>query len=242
MDRFQSDQKCRLDGDGARSIQRRNASGKPGVASGCMPLADTLIERGEDPLREHNKERLVMPERICVKARDGKKGGNILDFVALMERCTIREAALKLANWFAVSDGERASPTDKKLQPGRSAKLVAEKEGGYGEATDHSHGMLENKPLTFVLRNVDHSHPYGTARSIPPEIASHFGVGVFSGRGSMSGRVVIPIHNKAASSSHTPVDRSTGRNRNTNFHPAFERSNSTTSIAPSRSTRRGGGA
>src|SRR4051812_29842649 len=39
----------------------------------------------------------------CVKARGGKKGGNVLDFTALMEGCSIRDAALKLNDWFAVA-------------------------------------------------------------------------------------------------------------------------------------------
>jgi DNA primase len=41
------------------------------------------------------------------------------------------------------------------------------------------------------------SCPYLTARSITPETAAHFRVGFFAGRGSMAGRVVIPIHNQA---------------------------------------------
>lgn len=38
----------------------------------------------------------------CVKARGERKGGNVLDFVAVMESCTIRDSALKLQNWFSV--------------------------------------------------------------------------------------------------------------------------------------------
>ena len=40
--------------------------------------------------------------RSCVAARDGKKGGNALDLVATMERCSIRDAAIRLQEWFAV--------------------------------------------------------------------------------------------------------------------------------------------
>src|SRR5258708_7376173 len=39
----------------------------------------------------------------CIAARDGKRGGNALDFVATMERSSIRDAAAKLAEWFGVS-------------------------------------------------------------------------------------------------------------------------------------------
>jgi len=44
----------------------------------------------------------------CAAARQGKKGGNVLDFVAIMENCSIRDAAAKLNDWF-ISLG--SSPT-----------------------------------------------------------------------------------------------------------------------------------
>jgi hypothetical protein len=34
-----------------------------------------------------------------MQARGGRPGGNTLDFVALMERCSIREAALRIQTW-----------------------------------------------------------------------------------------------------------------------------------------------
>src|ERR1041385_4900558 len=128
----------------------------------------------------------------CVKVRAGKKGGNVIDFVAVMENCSIRDAALKLANWFNVSsDGGGPSSFPKHHgEPSVSKQLVAEKM----EVTVVPGG--ENKPLGFVLKNLDHSHPYLIARGIAPETSAHFGVGYFSGRGSMVGRVVIPIHEK----------------------------------------------
>src|SRR5438105_4508495 len=36
----------------------------------------------------------------CVAVRGGRVGGNVLDFVAAMENCSIQEAALKLQAWF----------------------------------------------------------------------------------------------------------------------------------------------
>jgi hypothetical protein len=38
--------------------------------------------------------------------------GNVLDFVAAMESCTVRDAALKLKHWFKVGDSELESPKD----------------------------------------------------------------------------------------------------------------------------------
>jgi hypothetical protein len=45
----------------------------------------------------------------CCQARRGKVGGNILDLVACMEACSIREAALRLRGWSDVS-GETGPP------------------------------------------------------------------------------------------------------------------------------------
>ena len=54
----------------------------------------------------------------------------------------------------------------------------------------------ENPPLKFTLQGIDTGHPYLAERGILKETAEVFGVGFFPGRGSMKGRVVIPIHNE----------------------------------------------
>lgn len=128
----------------------------------------------------------------CVKARAGRRGGNVLDFVAAMESCTVRVAALILQKWFMSEGAEKnigaaASPPE----------LVAEKNEPVGECAnvEEGRGVLVNKPLPFALRGVDTSHPYLAHRGIKKETAEHFGVGFFSGKGSMAGRIVFPIHN-----------------------------------------------
>jgi len=52
----------------------------------------------------------------------------------------------------------------------------------------------ENAPLPFVLSGLDSQHPYLVQRRISNETAQHFGAGFYSGPGTMSGRVAIPIH------------------------------------------------
>ena len=112
--------------------------------------------------------------------------GNVLDFVAAMERCSVRDAALKLTQWFGVRiDGEQIE--DRATKGPSSAKVATEKVGEKAEP---------NKPLGFTLRNIDHHHPYLSERGIDAETAEYFGVGFFSGKGSMSGRIVIPIDNE----------------------------------------------
>jgi DNA primase len=106
----------------------------------------------------------------------------VLDFVAAMEKCTVRDAALKIAEWFTIG-GEPAAASAK--------EKPADTSGGVGEIEAAS-----NKPLSFQLKSVDHSHPYLAERGISKETAELFGVGLYSGKGSMNGRVVIPIHNE----------------------------------------------
>jgi DNA primase len=61
-----------------------------------------------------------------------------------------------------------------------------------GAMTPH-HG---NPPLTFTLRQLNTRHPYLLQeRGLRPETIDHFGLGVYHGRGAMTGRAVIPIHN-----------------------------------------------
>ncbi len=81
------------------------------------------------------------------------------------------------------------SPT-KLHQVREQAKPV---EGG-GTADKEAVG---NKPLTFQLKGIDHAHPYLAERGISKETAEMFGVGHFAGKGSMHGRIVIPIHNES---------------------------------------------
>jgi DNA primase len=108
-----------------------------------------------------------------------KARGNVLDFVAAMEKCSVRDAGLKLKEWYSITES---------TAPARGPKAVPEDRGA-GEP-------VSNKPLTFQLKDVDPSHPYISERGIAKETAERFGVGYFAGRGSMHGRIVIPIHNE----------------------------------------------
>src|SRR5947207_13479273 len=58
-----------------------------------------------------------------------KARGNVLDFVAAMEKCSVRDAALKLAEWFSISmpeqDGKEKQPVGKKSAPEHPAAGAA---------------------------------------------------------------------------------------------------------------------
>jgi DNA primase len=115
----------------------------------------------------------------CVAARGGRIGGNVLDFISAMENCSIREAALKLQDWFMVPSV---------LLPPVSQPEV--------EAWHDTTPGGENKPLSFALTRIDCSHPYLTERGVDLKTAHHFGIGYNRGKGSMAGRIVIPVHDE----------------------------------------------
>jgi DNA primase len=99
-------------------------------------------------------------------------GGGVLDFVAAIDRCSVREAALKLFSETAAF-GEAAS----------TRQLVTEK-------------RRPLSPLGFTLRGIDSTHPYLATRAIASATAEQFGIGFYTGPGIFGGRLVIPIHNE----------------------------------------------
>lgn len=140
--------------------------------------------RGPCPLPTHTSRRSrdsfsVSPSRnvwscrsqSCMQARGGKPGGNILDLVALMEGCTVREAALRLQDWSGTFPPRRPVAADD-IPP------------------------AANAPLPFTLHQIDRHHPYLAARGLTEETIRTFGVGLYRGKGFLRGRIVIPIHNE----------------------------------------------
>lgn len=102
-------------------------------------------------------------------------GGSVLDFVAAMERCSLRQAAIRLQQEGSVA----AQPTS---GSSRGKATVTEK-------------ISTPAPLGFTLRGIDNAHPYLAERGISKVTAREFGVGFYPGAGILSGHLVIPIHN-----------------------------------------------
>jgi len=117
----------------------------------------------------------------------GPDRGNVLDFVSVMENCSIRDAALKIQRWFGrlvTSETPVVSGSSSLRSPlGRGISLV--------EESGNPH------PLGFQLQPVDTAHDYLRRRGVDHGTAEFFGVGFFGGSGVMSGRVVFPIHNES---------------------------------------------
>lgn len=108
----------------------------------------------------------------CMAARDGRIGGHAIDLVAIMERCSLRQAGLRLQDWF----GGRASDPP--------------------AVRDLARAAASNPPLNFTLQGIDTRHPYPAQRGISPATARLFGIGMYRGNGFLAGRCVIPIHDE----------------------------------------------
>lgn len=104
-------------------------------------------------------------------------GGTVLDLVAGVEGCGVREAAEKLASWSLL-----ASAVSRMAPAARGKATVTKKR--------------EVRTLRFRLRDVDGRHPYLRDRGIEEWTAATFGLGFYAGPGLLSRRVVIPIHDE----------------------------------------------
>lgn len=105
-------------------------------------------------------------------------GGNVLDFVAAMEQCSVREAALRLQERYG------SATTGAAFSNSTGPPVVNRTVTGYEK---------KNRPLSFSL-TVNGSHPYLARRGIERATAAYFGVGYYCGPGLMQGRIAIPIH------------------------------------------------
>src|SRR5574341_982532 len=129
--------------------------------------------------------------------------GNIFTFVRLKEgidsgntNTDDRQAALLIAEWFGITS-ERPAKGAQARTDKASATPAAETTHAPAEPAHEEQPALVNPPLTFTFKNLNYAHPYLTeAWGLTQATIEHFGVGYHAGRGMMSGRIVIPIHNE----------------------------------------------
>lgn len=128
---------------------------------------------------------------------DGQLSGNVIDFVMHREGCSVRQAALKLSEWFGIkSSANRTNEPDgtssgKKAEPPPVASCA-------DAAPAQQRQIAFNAPLGFQLRGLDPEHPalepllyqWGISR----ERVAAFGAGYYGGNGkAMKGRLAAPI-------------------------------------------------
>ena len=148
---------------------------------------------GTCPLPNHAGDRdnknafHISLDKNCYNCLTHCGGGNVIDFVRLMEKLPdttegFRQAALILQNKFLPVAADSKPKTDKK----QKKKEVEEK----------APEELKNQPLDFTLESrIKKDHPFLTdEKGLPLEFVQEFGLG-WCKTGLMAGRIVIPIHN-----------------------------------------------
>jgi len=113
----------------------------------------------------------------CIAARHGRIGGHVIDLVAILEACSLRQAGIRLQDWFG---GSVPTSLPAPLRPVAVEASAAQ----------------PNRPLGFTLQGIDTRHRYLTQRGILPATARCFGVGMYHGAGFLAGRCVIPIRDE----------------------------------------------
>jgi len=144
--------------------------------------------RGQCPLHKGEGARSfhVNVSKNVFQCFSCKARGNVLDFVATFESCTVREAALKLKAWFGGEESDSSSVSAKEKAVDRRETQVEEVENP----------AIVNPPLGFQLR-VDCLHDYRITRGLSKETLEYFGAGFCLSKGTFAGRFIIPLHSEA---------------------------------------------
>jgi len=155
------------------------------------------IHKGSNP----TQFRVSLSKNIWNCFSECKRGGNVLDFIAEMEKVSIHAAALKAIEWFnldaeamaANSDKGESDETDRSAPaPKPAVKLASSPKPTPAPASESS---VPNAPLKFRLDKLERQHPYLTEqRGLTLETIVNFGIG-FCAKGMMADRIAIPIHN-----------------------------------------------
>jgi DNA primase len=132
-----------------------------------------------------------------------KARGNVLDLVAAIDSCTVREAALKLKDCFGVGKSERPNVRagNSGSQQVSAGELVESTAGRQAFETISDARLVEeapkviNPPLGFRLM-VNTEHEYGLGRGLTKETLDFFGAGFCRSKGTFAGRFIIPLHNE----------------------------------------------
>ena len=118
-------------------------------------------------------------------------GGNVLDLVMKLEKCEIREAGTKLADWFGLTF-ERRKATNKGATPDRANSVHA---APAAHTSERAGALSANPPLERPLRDLNQDHPYLVKRGLTVPTIKTFGIG-YCTRGLMRGRIAVAIHDE----------------------------------------------
>lgn len=155
---------------------------------------------GYCPVCEGEPEDLfrVSLSRNCWNCFGDCSGGNILDLVAQMEECSIREAAVKMTGWFDIecSPPKRKSTrkTAKKSTKKTSSKSTRRTKPEEPVSENEHPPDSDNRALGFSLE-LDSQHSSLDDLCLSSETVDEFGLG-YCAKGYLKGCVAFPIHNR----------------------------------------------
>lgn len=118
------------------------------------------------------RELSINTQKNCFRTFCCNKSGNIFDFVAVKELCTVSDACNLIAEWFNLAHEDQEEEQPESTIPDSA-----------------------NPPLSFQLRNIDPTHTACKCLGVSAETLDAYGAGYYSGRGMFKEHVVIPIHN-----------------------------------------------
>lgn len=128
------------------------------------------------------------------------RGGNVIDFVAMREGLTFRDAAVMLQEWFMPdkcsarvaempASQSKPTPSSPPSGPPPADKAPA------ATSSDDDDEAGENPPLSFELKSLKQDHPYLGTRGLSEALVKDYGIG-FCTKGCLRGYVAIPIRNR----------------------------------------------
>ncbi|MEI6195742.1 MAG: CHC2 zinc finger domain-containing protein [Verrucomicrobiota bacterium] len=155
------------------------------------------IHKGSNP----TQFRVSLSKNIWNCFSECKHGGNVLDFIAEMEKVSIHAAAVKAIEWFNL-DTEATTASVDKGDSGETERPAPEQKVEVRPASSPKptpapapENNAPNTPLKFRLDKLEREHPYLTEqRGLTLETIVDFGIG-FCAKGMMADRIAIPIHN-----------------------------------------------
>ena len=149
------------------------------------------IHKGSNP----TQFRISLSKNIWNCFSECKHGGNVLDFIAEMEKVSIHAAALKAIEWFNLNlEAMSAETKDESAEAAAPTAKPAPRTTTRTATSSPPEKSTPNAPLKFRLDKLERQHPYLTERGLSEETIIDFGIGYCS-KGTMEGRIAIPIHN-----------------------------------------------
>lgn len=142
-----------------REVSIEDVAGRYGVV---LRRVNSSHDRGKCPLPSHpagddaksfsinvTKQVWICHSTVCAKGRRGKRGGDVIELVAVMEACSLRDAGLKIASWFGIAAGERTEGSPERFASKPDSPASADSPKG---DTDTRYGIYDPLAEWIELR------------------------------------------------------------------------------------------